>query len=432
MDLSMKNLLSGLVSAAGIASFMVSSVMADVVYSGLTDIPIPTNFDGIYINLDNGAAGSVNLPGADINPFFGGQGIAFSSTFLAVRTGTQSDDPILAMGLGVRVDGSLPYSSDGSNGYFGSASGQFTAGQQAYLGFKFNTDAGAGPYFGWMRVVFTQNTAGGLIKDWAYDTSGGATRTGNILQSAAFGGVSTVTLSSAAGETTTLGSVLSDQSGGVVTSLQKTGAGTWKVNSAQSYTGGTVVAANGGTLEVGGGAGGKLSGTTSIAINTAGTLLLSGAGGANAKLNPNASVTLAGGTVSLAGMTTSLDQAVGALTLSASSVLDFGNLSSGNTWRFSASNGDWSSLSLNIYNYSPGADHLFFGTNTSGLNASQLDRIAFYGDTGSTYLGYARFSGETGEISAAIPEPTSILTAFALLTLIGLREGRQRARRQIG
>jgi len=217
-------------------------------------------------------------------------------------------------------------------------------------------------------------------------------------------------------------------SGGVsgTSGLTKQGGGLLTINSAGTYAGATVVAANGGTLEVGG-ASGKLSGTTSIAVNTNGTLLLSGAGGTDTKLNNLAPVTLAGGTIDLDGMTSSLDQTVGALTLSANSILDLGTLLAGNTWKFAPSNADWSSVQLNIFNYTGGADHLFFGTSTSGLDGSQLDRIMFFSDAGMNSLGTAQWSGGMGEITP-VPEPAT--WAAGLLTVAALAYTQRRCRKR--
>jgi hypothetical protein len=96
---------------------------------------------------------------------------------------------------------------------------------------------------------------------------------------------------------------------------------------------------------------GKLSGTRSLTVNNCGTLLLSGAGGTDNELNTAAGVALASGALSLGGMTTSLTHSVGALTLTAGSIFDFGTLLGGNTFKFAASNANWSGLELSIYNY---------------------------------------------------------------------------------
>ena len=358
---------------------------SDVVYFGLQNIAIPTSFAGVYINIDNGATAFAQFTGWDVNPFFGGTAVANSPSFQPARTGTGNENPIVALAAGAIVDGSLNFSTGfgGSQTHMGTGMNQFLPGQEAYLGFKFTTDANDGPHYGWMRVVFS-NT-GGVIKDWAYDT--GTTgmnptsiETGNILQAAAVSGVSLVTVTGSGAST--LGSALNDVGGGVVTALTKNGSGSWTIAGNKTYTGATTV--NSGVLNVAG----KLAGTTAITVNSSGTLLLSGAGGTNTKLN-NAPITLNGGGFDLSGITSSLNQTVGALTLTANSIINLGTLVAGNTLKFAASNAVWSGLQLAIYNYTLGADHLFFGANNSALDPSQLSEILFYGDAGSDFLGNA-------------------------------------------
>lgn len=153
------------------------AVHAAVIYSGPQNIAIPTGFDGIYINIDNGATGVSSFTGWDLNPFFGGAGIANSTAFQPARTGTDNDDPILRLTVGDLVDSSRFFSTGfGGSGdpdpHLGTGAGQFTSGQEGYFGFRFTTDSSSGPYYGWMHVLLTSNTSGGLIYDWAYDNTG--------------------------------------------------------------------------------------------------------------------------------------------------------------------------------------------------------------------------------------------------------------------
>ncbi|WP_395749057.1 hypothetical protein [Prosthecobacter sp.] len=155
------------------------SAHAAVIYSGLQNIAIPTTFDGVYINIDNAATSTSTITGWDINPFFGGAGIANSASFQPARTGTGNTDPVVNFSAGDLISGGLFYSSGfgGSgdpNSHLGAGVGQFAVGQEGYLGFRFSTDASSGPYYGWMRVIFTNDTAGGVIEDWSYDDSGAA------------------------------------------------------------------------------------------------------------------------------------------------------------------------------------------------------------------------------------------------------------------
>ena len=202
---------------------------ASVIYRGLQNIAIPTDFTGVYVNIDTGMTAFAEFTGWDINPFFGGFGTANSPAFQPVRTGTAILDPIVALGIGATVNASLNFSTNygGSQTHLGPAANQFGIGQEAYMGFRFTTDGGAGPYFGWMRLIFTANTPGGIVKDWAYESGGGAIQTGDVLQAAPVAGVSVVTLSGGAGNSATLGTPLPNAGADNTLRFVKTGAGIW-------------------------------------------------------------------------------------------------------------------------------------------------------------------------------------------------------------
>ena len=169
-----------LLLALALLSFgILPAANAAVVYSGLQNIAIPTTFDGVYINIDNAATSTSTITGWDINPFFGGAGIANSAAFQPARTGTANDDPVVNLAGGSLISSALNFSSGfGGSGdpvsYLGNGPGQFAVGQEGYLGFRFTTDSSAGPYYGWMRVLFTADSPGGLIEDWSYDDTGAA------------------------------------------------------------------------------------------------------------------------------------------------------------------------------------------------------------------------------------------------------------------
>ncbi|WP_395739111.1 hypothetical protein [Prosthecobacter sp.] len=166
-----------LLTFALLSFVMGHAAQAAVIYSGLQNLAIPTTFDGVYVNLDNASTSSSAITGWDINPFFGGAGLANSAAFQPARTGTGSTDPVVNFSAGDLISGGLFYASGfGGSGdpasHLGTGTGQFAVGQEGYLGFRFTTDASAGPYYGWMRVIFTNNSAGGLIEDWSYDNTG--------------------------------------------------------------------------------------------------------------------------------------------------------------------------------------------------------------------------------------------------------------------
>lgn len=153
------------------------SADAAVIYSGIRNIAIPTGFDGVYLNIDDGSTGTSPMAGWDINPFFGGAGVANSSSFQPARIGTANDAPLHRVDWGDSISGLMDFASGfGGSGdpfaHIGVGPDQFEAGEEGYLGFRFFTDASEGPYYGWMRVSFTNNTSGGMIFDWAYENTG--------------------------------------------------------------------------------------------------------------------------------------------------------------------------------------------------------------------------------------------------------------------
>ena len=241
---------------------------ADVIYSGLLDYTIPTTFTGLTVNVGDGT----------LNPFFGGVGVANNAALQPLRDGTGGLDTLLNLGTAATIDGSSLYLSTGDGGsldHVGAGSSQFNAGATGYLGFQLDATK-----YGWMRVVFTNNTSTPVlpvVKDWAYDnTTGKAITTGNIVQSAVASGAQTVTLTSATGESFTLGTQITDalgNTGGVTNSVVKQGAGTAILTGTNSYSGTTGV--NAGKLVVNGSIGSSavtVSGGAILASGTTGTI----------------------------------------------------------------------------------------------------------------------------------------------------------------
>ena len=78
--------LSGLVILA-----LAGTAVADVYYSKFQNITIPTDYAGVYPDVDGGNGWNTNLfspvSGWDINPYFGGSTVANSPTFRPVCMG---------------------------------------------------------------------------------------------------------------------------------------------------------------------------------------------------------------------------------------------------------------------------------------------------------------------------------------------------------
>lgn len=150
---------------------------AAFVYSGLQNIVIPTGAADLYIDIDNGFTSGTDFAGADINPFFGGSWFMNNADFQPARTGTNFDDAIIRLPSGALISSALNFStgigaSGFPNNHMGVAADQFFPGTEAFMGFKFTKNDNSGPFFGWIRLVFTNAAVGGIIKDWVYDDSG--------------------------------------------------------------------------------------------------------------------------------------------------------------------------------------------------------------------------------------------------------------------
>ena len=231
----MKNLI---LSATGLMTLVFGgAASSDVVYSNFLNTTIANTYTGTDVYVGDGT----------LNLFFGGAGVANDSEFQLFRTaagglatmqGFAPGDPI---GLG---SGTLATGSGGSVDHLGS---QFTAGTEKYLGFQLDA-----ANYGWMRGTFTYATAGAVIKDWAYDTTGVTIKAGLIQTDVTDPGLTTTTtLNPGASDSFALASDLTNGvAGGYTNSLLKQGDGTVTLKGTNTYTGATDVKA--GTLLVNG------------------------------------------------------------------------------------------------------------------------------------------------------------------------------------
>ena len=227
--------------------------VADVFYSGLQDTTIPTTYAGVNIDVDGAG-------GWDLNAFMGGVYLYNNTAFQPARDGTGGMDAVLNLTSGALIDSSLNFASGtgGSLDHLVGTGATFTAGDEGYLGFKLN-----GTDYGWMRVVFTNNNTGALIKDWGYNT-GGSIAAGNVLQSG-----STFTLDSST-QSFALGSAIAGSN-----NLVKNGANTVTLNANNSFSGTTGI--NAGTLALG--ASGSIGNSSTITVAGGATLDVSAVSG---------------------------------------------------------------------------------------------------------------------------------------------------------
>jgi autotransporter-associated beta strand protein len=269
------------------------------------------------------------------------------------------------------------------------------------------------------QTAMTINTSS--VFDLASFSDGVASLAGDstaTVKNSVAGGTGTLTVNPATGISTTFAGVIAGTNGGAQgnVALLKTGAGTLVLTGTNTYSGSTVI--SGGTLTAAGTSGAALGLTSSITVNSGGTLLL----GAGDQINNTATVTLNGGTIVKTtfseGSTTGWG--MGALTLTASGAhIDFGSSTVG---------------VLSFASFNPGANVLNIDNWTGAANTIgniNTDRLVFDSDQTSNlnnfwFAGYApgasQFSLGNGyyELTpTVVPEPATWIPGALGLGAIG-------------
>ena len=154
---------------------------AAIVYFPAQEIPIPTTFAGVSVNLETGAVTNdlEGAPGADMNFVLGGEGIsndadqtATSPTWQPVRSAANNTAAVVNLSPGAVVG---PTSATGND--FGASGGTvthfatFVSGTPGYIGFSVVL-ADATVAYGWARVTLQNDNTPGVIHEWAYEADG--------------------------------------------------------------------------------------------------------------------------------------------------------------------------------------------------------------------------------------------------------------------
>lgn len=185
--------------------------------------------------------------------------------------------------------------------------------------------------------------------------------------------------------------------------------------SAKSYTGITSVSSKA-SLEVKGAS--SIPSTSAVNI-AGGSFLLTGT--APDRVNNSAPVSLGGSGTSTISLTGTIDESFGVLTPVSGgvNVLDFG--ATAGSMRFADSGGALWTGNLQVWNWTDGTDHLFFGNTDAGLMASQASTVEFFTGAGTGSLGMGTMQ-PSGELTP-VPEPalSTLLASLGVLTFCGRR-----------
>jgi autotransporter-associated beta strand protein len=234
-------------------------------------------------------------------------------------------------------------------------------------------------------------------------------------------GTNTLTIGTASGNTTYAGRITGSSSSALV----KDGASTQVLSGNNSAFTGTITV-NSGTLTAA--TANAAGGTSNVIINNGGSFLVT----ADDAIGSSTNVTLGSGNTT-AGLifNGNYNGTVGALTLSADSIIDLGTDS---VRVIFASIAGLGSYNLSIWNWTGnaqypgpaggGTDQLVF-TDASGFT-NNLSKVSFYGGAGTSLISTSGFlTGSPSEI-VAVPEPSAIIAAILLLCGLGVQFFRTR------
>lgn len=353
----------------------------------------------------------------------GGGQLNVAGGTLTVNTGTNSSFAQTISGAGSLIkSGSGTLALSGSSSYSGGttlSAGTLRVAGSSALGTGFVTQTSG-------SSLLQFSNAGTVANDMSvYNVAfaaGNNTLSGSLT-------LNNTTYDTAAGTTNTLSGTLSGSGG-----ITKTGDGVLVVSGTtnNTFTGNTDVQA--GTLVLD-----KTAGVTAISsTNTAnGLRIAAGAAvqlAASDQINDAVGMDLDGGTFITGTSTAGFSETVGTLTLSSSSIIDFGSWEDGAGLRdlnFADSSSIAWTGSLTITNWMQAIDsesgaygRLYFGNSMSALTVDQLAQINF--NIGGTLYG-AKFLSD-GEVVAdltPIPEPGTYAAVVMLLAAVGWRERRR-------
>ena len=153
-----------------------SAVQAAIITTEV-NIPVPSNIDGIYVNVVTGKASSTEFAGWDINPYNNGAGLTFwtvgdGGTVVAAQMGAGSQALDLPTGTLVGPDSIFEtFQVQGSNNFFSAGTHN--------VGFKFFNETTGATNYGYFTITSTiGNGFPATLTGWSYENTGAAIAVG--------------------------------------------------------------------------------------------------------------------------------------------------------------------------------------------------------------------------------------------------------------
>ena len=149
----------------------ISFTRAGFVYSGIQNVLIPQDLDGVFLRIDTGAITHSYPLDWDtapwINPFFGGVGIATSPLLRPIITGSNQIQQLDA-GAIVGPGDNFVLGENGSSTHVGPGTGQFQIGVPGIIGLVFESESSGPSYYGWVDMEIKNATAGHILR-WGFN-----------------------------------------------------------------------------------------------------------------------------------------------------------------------------------------------------------------------------------------------------------------------
>ena len=410
--------LSNTISTTGGISVNYGTLTLNSAFTGNMTVASGTTLGG-----NGSVSGTTGVTGGTVN----GSGLTLTGVTTFNSTGntmsgtvTSTNGVTLASGAALANNGALTGSLAVGNGTLTGTSGS-VSGATTLSGGTINLTSGT---LGSTLGVTGGNWNGAGSVTGAVTSSSGTFNIGSGANLIANGGLAVTggAISAGNASSTITGSLnytssTSSSFGGVIAgngTVTLGNAASLSLTGNNSFTGSTTVSS--GTLGLANSSGAALGATSGIAVNSGGTLLLSQSN----QINNSATMTLGGGTVKF-GSTVSEGSSsavgVGALTLTASSAIDFNSLAGTITFSTYTPGG----FTLAVNNWVNTSSHLIFNQDQTANIAANAFTINSLTTVGQTSLG-----GGFYELTA-VPEPGTIAAGLALLGLVAWRERKRLA-----